>query len=114
MGRRDTSQSNLSRFAVVMALSALAGCRAGSDDGPPLASVASAVTEARRVTFTLPAGIDFSTVAVGANGILRVDDRAQILTTTTGGFAPSTNAGTGPTALNDYGIDARVGTITSN
>jgi hypothetical protein len=75
--------------------------------------VVQALTETRRVTFTLPAGVDFRSVAVGANGTLNVGDRAEILTASAG-FALSTNAGITTTALSDYGVESKVGAVTSN
>jgi serine protease len=107
--------SNQSRFLLLLSLLLLlVGC--GGESPPSLtestSQTAAALTESRRVTFTLPAGVEFAQVALGANGSLKIDDRAQVLTPT--GFALSTNAGTAVGAASTYGTDTKVGSITSN
>lgn len=76
------------------------------------AQTAEALTEQRRVTFALPAGVEFGQAALAANGILKIDDRAQVLATGSAA-ALTTNAGLGSTAVSDYGVDSRVGPVTS-
>jgi serine protease len=106
------------RTGVLAAVALLAGCNGKRGDetsagGEASVTVTGALTEARRVNVVLPAGVEFTEVALGANGLLKIDDRAQVLTTTPGGFAPSTNAGLAPTALSQYGLDSKVGRVTS-
>jgi serine protease len=121
---RATSSSRLQSFraarprtaAVVLAaltIVSVVACR--NRDEPPSAeeSRSSALTiESRRVTISVPAGVDLRQVAVGAKGNLQVGNGAHILTST-GGFAPSTNADLGASTTSVYGIESRVGPITS-
>src|SRR5436189_5855392 len=78
-------------LALALAL-ALAGCGSGSQQ--PIEVVAQTsealTTEQRKVTFALPLNVNFAQVALGANGSLKVDDRAQVLAG--GGAGLTTNA----------------------
>lgn len=96
-------------FTILMATGC--GGRETGDSVETTAQTAQALTEQRRVTFAVPAGVEFAQVALGANGILKIDDRAQVLATSAA--ALTTNAGLGSTAVSDYGTDSRVGPVTS-
>jgi hypothetical protein len=121
--RRSTSSSRAPFFRLVRpriaaALAALAvvpaaAChdRASPPDADETRSSALTI-ESRRVTISVPAGIDLRQVAVGAKGNLQVGNGAHILTTT-GGFALSTNADLGTSTSSVYGVESRVGPITS-
>jgi hypothetical protein len=81
-----------------------------SDRGKELLGTATAaVTETKRFTIKLPTSVGVTQVALGANAVLQIDDRVQVVTTS-GGFAPNTNAGNSTTNL---GVDSKSGGITS-
>lgn len=96
------------RAGLVVTAALLIGC-ADRPQPDQEGMVRSALTESRRISLSLPAGVDFQQTAVAAGTALTVADRAQI-NTPSGGFAASASAGSVASA---FGVLARVGSITS-
>jgi hypothetical protein len=110
---------NRERLSLILALAVAApaiaqiGCgrgQSGGGDDPAIAQVASAIIQPQVASISVPAGVDFKPLAVGASSALTVSDRAQLLGTAAGTFAPSTSTGT---TQSTYGSQVKVGSVTS-